>query len=112
MIKFTELNESKKFFPDPSIVKRYASYIIPLYLQGELKCEEKWIDEWLEMNKTKEKMKNINMVTDLEILAIKNILDSPTTINGYNQLKLEIENKCPKLEKFLRKYYQMKKEFK
>ncbi len=111
MNKFSQLNETKKFFPDPSIVKRYASYIIPLYIQGELKCDVKIIDEWLEMNKSKEKAKNADMISELEILAIKNIFDSPITQGGYNQLRLEIENKCPRLEKFLRKHYQTKKEF-
>lgn len=112
MLKFSKLNESKRFFPDPSIVKRYASYIIPLYLQGELKCEEKLIDEWLDMQKSKEKHKYENVICDLEIMAIKNIFDNPTTTTGYNQLKLDIDNKCLKLEKFLRKYYLLKKDFK
>jgi len=109
--KFSEINESKRFFPDPSIVKRYASYIIPLYIQGELKCDEKLIDEWLEMNKSKEKAKNANLVSDLEILAVKAVLDTPITQSGYLMLKQEIDAKCPKLEKFLRKYYQVKREF-
>lgn len=112
MLKFSNINESKKFYPDPSMIKRYASYIIPLYLQGELKCDEKLIDEWLDMQKSKEKNKYENIICDLEILAVKNIFENPITPNGYNQLRLEIDNKCLKLEKFLRKYYQMKKEFK
>jgi hypothetical protein len=112
MIKFSQINESKNFLPDPSIIKKYASFIIPLYIQKELTCDPKLIDEWLEMNKDKEREKNRNMVCDLEVKAIKNILDSPLTPSGYNQLKIEIEKKCPKLEVFLRKFYQNKFEFK
>ena len=51
------------------------------------------------------------MVCDLEIKAIKNIFSSPLTFSGYNDLKVEIEKKCPKLEIFLRKFYQKKFEF-
>lgn len=111
MKKFSQINEAKNFLPDPSIIKKYASFIIPLYLQGELTCDDKLIDEWLEMNKSKEKEKNRNMVCDLEIKAIKNIFSNPLTQTGYNELKLEIEKKCPKLELFLKKYYQMRFDF-
>lgn len=112
MLKFTQINEGKNFIPDPSIIKKYASFIIPLYIQGELECDEKLIDEWLEMNKSKEKDRNKNMVCDLEIKAVKNIFSNPMTSNGYNELKIEIEKKCPKLELFLKKFYQKKIEFK
>lgn len=112
MLKFTQINEGKNFIPDPSIIKKYASFIIPLYIQGELECDEKLIDEWLEMNKSKEKNKNKNLISDLEIKAIKNIFSNPMTSNGYNELKIEIEKKCPKLESFLKKFYQKKIEFK
>lgn len=105
MLKFSQINEAKKFYPDPSIIKRYAAFIIPLYLSGELKCDEKLIDEWLEMNKSKERIKNIGMICDLEILAVKQIFDSPLTTVGFTQLKDELEKKCPKLEKFMRMYY-------
>ena len=108
MQKFTELdlNENKKFFADPRIIKRYASYIIPLYVTGDLKCEPRLLDEWFLMNMSKEKVKNLDMVSDLEILAVRNVLDSsPITPNGYTQLKLDINNKCLKLERFLRKNY-------
>jgi len=105
MLKFSQLNESKKFFPDPSIIKRYAAFIIPLYISGELKCDEKLLDEWLEMHKSKERIKNIGMICELEILAVKQILENPTTTTGFTQLKDELEKKCPKLEKFMRKYY-------
>jgi hypothetical protein len=111
MVKFTEINESKNFLPDPSIIKKYASFIIPLYLQGELPCDVRLIDEWLQMNNSKEKEKNRNMVCDLEIKAIRNIFSNPLTFSGYNELKVEIEKKCPKLEIFLRKFYQKKFEF-
>jgi len=93
MKKFSQINESKNFLPDPSIIKKYASFIIPLYLQGELTCDAKLIDEWLEMNKSKEKEKNRNMVSDLEIKAVKNVLSNPLSPTGYNELKLEIEKK-------------------
>ena len=51
------------------------------------------------------------MVCDLEIKAIRNIFSNPLTFSGYNELKAEIEKKCPKLEIFLRKFYQKKFEF-
>jgi hypothetical protein len=112
MLKFTQMNEGKKFYPDPSIIKKYASFIIPLYLQGALECENKLIDEWLEMNKSKEREKNKNIVCDLEIKALKNIFDDPLSENGYNKIRLDIEKKCVKLEIFLRKYYHDKFDFK
>ena len=63
----------------------------------------KFIDEWLEMNKNSEKHKNENIVCDLEIMAVKAVLDnSPLTQNGYVVLVNEIDNKCPRLERFLR----------
>ena len=111
MQKFTKIEESKKFMPDPSILKTYASFIIPLYITGQLKCEEKFVDEWLEMHKPSKKFNNINQVCDLDILAIKNIFDNPTTITGFNQLKQDVENKCIKLQNFLKSYIQ-KVEFK
>ncbi len=102
--KFSTLNESKIFMVDPSIVKKYASFIIPLYLNGKLKCDENLIDEYLEMNKKSVKSKNANIICDLEILAVKNIFDSPIGQSGYENLEKEIAAKCPKLEKFLRNY--------
>lgn len=104
MKKFS-IYESKTFYPDPSIIKKYASFIIPLYLMGELNCDQKFIDEWLEMNKGVEKKKNQNVLCDLEILAVKNLFDNPTTPAGFTQMKNDIDNKCLKLEVFLRKYY-------
>jgi hypothetical protein len=111
MLKFSQINESKNFIPDPSIIKKYASFIIPLYLQGELECENKLIDEWLEMNKSKERDLNRNMICDLEIKAIKQVLENPMTQSGFKELRKEIEKKCPKLESFLRKFYQDKFDF-
>jgi hypothetical protein len=104
MKKFTEINESKFFTADPSIIKKYAARIIPFYLTGELVCRDyKLIDEWLEMNRNNEKHKNENIVCDLEIMAVKAVLDnSPLTQNGYVSLVNEIDNKCPRLERFLR----------
>ena len=112
MEKFTKVVESKRFIPDPSILKKYASYIIPLYLNGTLKCDEKLLDEYLELYKSSNKYKNVNMVTDLEIMAIKNIFDNPTTISGFNQMKLDVDNKCTKLQNFLRKHLQDNTQFK
>jgi hypothetical protein len=112
MEKFTKVTESKRFIPDPSILKKYASYIIPLYLNGVLKCEEKLLDEYLDMYKSSNKYRNLNQVCDLEITAIKNIFDNPTTINGFNQLKQDILNKTPKLQNFLRKHLQDIDQFK
>jgi hypothetical protein len=108
MLKFSKINESKTFIPDPSVIKKYASFIIPLYIQGELTCKDELLDEYLEMNKDKNKDKNRNMVSDLEILAIKNLFDNPMTNSGYIELVNEIEKKCPKLESFLKKFYQKK----
>lgn len=112
MLKFSQINESKTFIPDPSIIKKYASFIIPLYIQGELICKDELLDEYLDMNKEKNREKNRNMISDLEILAIRNLFDNPMTTNGYSQLKLEIDKKCPKLDAFLKKFYQKKIEFK
>ena len=112
MWKFTQIDESKSFIPDPSVIKKYASFIIPLYIQGELICKDDLLDEYLDMNKEKNKEKNRNMICDLEILAIKNLFDNPMTISGYNELISDVEKKCAKLETFLRKYYQKKFEFK
>jgi hypothetical protein len=111
MLKFSQINEAKNFYPDPSIIKKYASFIIPLYLQGELECEPKLIDEWLEINKSKEKNKNKNVICDLEIKALKNIFDNPLSASGYEKLIADIEKKCAKLEAFLRKFYQDKFDF-
>lgn len=108
MQKFTE---SVRFIPDPSIIKKYASYIIPLYLTRELKCDYKLIDEYLEMYKNINFNKNNNMVSDLEILACKNIIEDPMTQQGYQQLKNDVDNKCYKLEMFLRKNIRVKYEF-
>jgi hypothetical protein len=111
MLKFTKINESKKFYPDPSIIKKYALFIIPLFISGDIKCQENLIDEWLEMNLKRNKDVNINQISDLEILAVKQVLDDPTTQNGWNQLMNEIKNKSPKLERFLRSYYIEEKTF-
>ena len=112
MEKFTKVVESKRFIPDPSILKKYASFIIPLYLNGQLKCDEKLIDEYLELYKSTNKYKNVNTVTDLEIMAIKNIFDNPTTISGFSQMKSDVDNKCVKLQNFLRKNLQDPSQFK
>jgi hypothetical protein len=111
MLKFSQINEKKSFFPDPSIIKKYASFIIPLYLQGELECEDKLIDEWLDISRSKVRDRNKNIICDLEIKALKNIFDDPLSENGYNKIRLDIEKKCAKLEIFLRKYYQDKFDF-
>ena len=105
MKKFSTMNEGKIFMPDPSVIKAYASYIIPLYLTGKIKCDEKLLDEYLEMNKKVNKIKSPNVVLDIEIMAIKAVLESPLSQAGYEGLLKEIQNRCPKLEKFLRGFY-------
>ena len=105
MKKFSTLNEGKIFMPDPSIIKTYASYIVPLYLTGKIKCDEKLLDEYLEMNKRANRTKSPNIVLDIEIIAVKAVIESPLSQTGYDNLVKEIQNKCPKLEKFLRQYY-------
>lgn len=105
MKKFSTMNEGKIFMPDPSIIKTYASYIVPLYLTGKIKCDEKLLDEYLEMNKRANRVKSPNVVLDIEIMAVKAVIESPLSQTGYDNLLKEIQNKCPKLEKFLRQYY-------
>ena len=103
MKKFSQINEAKIFTADPSIIKQYAARIIPYYITGELKLADKrLIDEWLEMNKQNQVHKNNNFICELEIIALKNLFDNPMTQQGYDQLKADIDNKCAKLERFLR----------
>jgi len=105
MKKFSKINEAKLFIADPSIVKRYAAFIMPLYITGRVKCDENLLDEYLELYKKSGHFKNSNVVCDMEILAIKSVLqENPMTQSGFEVLKKEIDNKCPKLEKFLRPY--------
>jgi hypothetical protein len=111
MQKFSKIDESKKFIPDPILLKKYASYLIPLYINGSLKSESSLIDEYLEMNRNTNKYSNSNYVCDLEINAIKNVLDNPTTISGFSKLKKEIESGCPKLIQFLKKHLESKETF-
>ena len=108
MRKFSEVNERKVFITDPSIIKKYASFIIPLYITGEISCDRKMVDEYLEMNKTPQMEKSKNLVCDLEVLAVKNISDNPLTPRGYDQLKQDIDKGCIKLERFLKKRLQQK----
>ena len=105
MKKFSEIKESKYFLPDPSVIKIYASYIIPFYLTGKIKCDDRLIEEYLEMNRKVNKNKSPNIVLEIEVLAVKLVLENPLTQTGYENLLKEINNKCPKLERFLRKYY-------
>ena len=106
------MDEAKKFMPDPTLLKSYASFIVPLYITGHIKIEDSLLDEYLEMNKKSNRFQNSKVVCDLEIEAVKNVLDNPTTINGFTQLKKEIEDGCPKLNLFLRRYLQNKDSFK
>jgi hypothetical protein len=112
MQKFSKIDESKKFIPDPILLKKYAAFIIPLYVNKILKIDDNLLDEYLDMYKKSNYNQNSNQVSDLEIDAIKNIFDNPTTINGFNQLKKEIEEGCPKLHSFLKKHLQNKDNFK
>jgi hypothetical protein len=108
MEKFSAINERKIFITDPSIIKKYASFIIPFYITGEITCDTKLIDEYLEMNKTSQRVKSANLICDLEVLAVKQILDNPLTPRGYEQLRQDIEKGCIKLERFLKKKLQQK----
>lgn len=105
MKKFSKINEAKYFTPDPSVIKRYAGFIIPLYIFNKIKYDEVLLDEYLELYKKQVKDKNMNVICELEVMAIKAVIgENPMTPAGYETLKKEIENKCPKLEKFLRVY--------
>jgi len=105
MKKFSKIYEGKMFIPDPSIIKKYAAYIIPVYLSGKLKYDDQFMDEYLELNKKSFKSKSSNVVCDLEIQAVKLVIqENPMTESGYETLKKEIDNKCPRLEKFIRTY--------
>ena len=113
MKKFsTTINEARIFLPDPSIIKVYASYIIPFYLTGKLKCDDRLLDEYLEMNKKVNREKSPNIVLDIELMAVKAVLENPLTQSGYENLLKEINNKCPKLERFLRQFYIKPENFK
>lgn len=105
MQKFSRIDEAKYFTPDPSIIKKYAAFVIPLYLNGKIKCDEVLMDEYLELYKKAVKYKNANVICDLEVAAIKLVIqENPMTAGGYEQFRKEIENKCPKLEKFLKSW--------
>jgi len=112
MKKFSAINEAKYFTPDPSVLKKYAAFVIPLYLSGKIKCDEVLLDEYLELYKKAVKSKNMNVICDLEIQAVKLVLqENPMTAGGYEQFKKEIDNKCPRLEKFLKTYFNDPKTF-
>ena len=104
MEKFSNISEGKRFLPNPELLKKYASFIIPLYLDRTLSCDKRLIDEYLEMSRSTQFEKNKSIVSDLEVLAIKNIFPSPLTQSGYIQIKYDIDHKCKKLEMFLRKH--------
>ena len=112
MKKFTEINEGKTFVVDPTIIKNYAAFIIPFYLTGRLKCENRLIDEWLEMHKNQNAAKFSSYVYDIEIMAVKAVLENPMTQVGYENLQKEVAAKCPRLERFLRQIYQDPNTFK
>lgn len=112
MKKFSEVNEAKIFIADPTIIKKYASYIIPLFLNGSVPYDDRLLDEWLEMNKRANKHKFENYVTDLEVFAVKQVLENPLTQSGFEKLRQEIDYKCPKLERYLRQFYIKPESFK
>lgn len=111
MKKFSQVNEGKVFLADPSVIKKYAGFIVPLFVSGVLKCDDKLVDEWFESNTKTNRAKSSNLVLDIEILAIKQVLDNPLTQAGYEKLQQEIAAKCPKLERFMRNQYANSKNF-
>ena len=111
MKKFSKIDEGKRFMVDPTIIKRYAAFIIPLYITGELTCPKNLLDEYLEIHKSNQVSKTSNVICDLEVMAIKNIHSSPLTEQGFNQLKADIANNCLKLERYLRPFIQKTKKF-
>ena len=111
MKKCSSLRESKRFIADPTIIKRYASFIIPLYITGELNCPKNLLDEYFDLHKSNQHFKSYNVVCDLEVMAIKNIHSNPLTEQGFNQLKSDIANDSIKLEKFLRPFIRKTKNF-
>jgi hypothetical protein len=112
MKKFSEVNEGKIFIADPSVIKKYAAYIIPLFLNGLVNCDERLLDEWLEMNKRANKHKLHNYVADIEVFAVKQVLENPMTQSGFEKLQQEVDMKCPKLERYLRQFYIKPENFK
>jgi hypothetical protein len=107
MKKFTQkIDEGKTFVVDPTLIKTYASFVIPFYISGKLKCDYRLVDEWLEMHKNQNSAKFANYVYDIEIMAVKAVLENPMTQAGYENLQKEVASKCPKLERFLRQMYQ------
>ena len=111
MRKFSQVNEGKVFLADPSVIKKYAGFIVPLFVGGILKCDEKLVDEWFEANSKSNRAKSSNLILDIEILAVKQVLENPLTQSGYEKLQQEIAAKCPKLERFLRLQYSNPKNF-
>lgn len=105
MQKFSEINEGKVFITDPSIIKKYAAFVMPLYIIGKIKCDENLLDEYLDLYKKQVKSKNTNVVCDLEVAAVRLVIqENPMNQTGFDILKKEIADKCPRLEKFLRSY--------
>lgn len=111
MKKFSQVNEGKVFLADPSVIKKYASFIVPLYINGILKCDERLVEEWIDMNRKINKVKSLNLVLDIEVMAVKQVLDNPLTQGGYEKLQQEIAARCPKLEKFLRQHISLPQNF-
>ena len=105
MEKFSLILEGKKFMPNPELLKKYAGFIIPLYLDRTLTCDKSLIDEYLEMFRSAQFDKNKSIVSDLEILALKNLYSNPLSQSSYVEIKNDITNKCKKLETFLRKHF-------
>lgn len=105
MKKFSQVNEGKVFLADPSVIKKYAAFIVPLYLNGSIKCDERLVEEWIDTNRKINRVKGTNMVLDIEVMAIKQVLDNPLTQAGYERLLQEIAAGCPKLERFMKAHY-------
>lgn len=112
MRKFSQVNEGKVFLADPSVIKKYAGFIVPLYVNGFIKCDERLVEEWVEANRKANRAKSSNTIFDIELMAVRLVIDNPLSQTGFEKLQLEIAAKCPKLEKLLRQHYSSPENFK
>lgn len=112
MRKFSQVNEGKVFLADPSVIKKYAGFIVPLYLNGFIKCDERLVEEWVDANRKANRERSANTILDIELMAVRLVVDNPLSQTGFERLQQEIAAKCPKLERLLRQYYGKPENFK